>query len=117
MIDDYRKLVVWQKAMDLVEESYKITMLLPKDESFGLASQIRRAAVSIPSNIAEGQARHTKKEFLNFLSIARGSKAELDTQIQICIRLSYLTQTQAQGALALCEEVGKMIFSIMHKLD
>ena len=117
MIDDYRKLVVWQKAMDLVEESYKITMLLPKDESFGLASQIRRAAVSIPSNIAEGQARHTKKEFLNFLSIARGSKAELDTQIQICIRLSYLTQTQAQVALALCAEVGKMIFSIMQKLD
>ena len=117
MIDDYRKLVVWQKAMDLVEESYKITKLLPKDESFGLASQIRRAAVSIPSNIAEGQARHTKKEFLNFLSIARGSKAELDTQIQICIRLSYLTQTQAQTALELCEEVGKMIFSIMQKLD
>ena len=117
MIDDYRKLVVWQKAMDLVEESYKITKLLPKDESFGLASQIRRAAVSIPSNIAEGQARHTKKEFLNFLSIARGSKAELDTQIQICIRLSYLTQTQAQMALALCEEVGKMLFSIMQKLD
>ena len=117
MIADYRELVVWQKAMDLVEESYKITKLLPKDESFGLASQIRRAAVSIPSNIAEGQARHTKKEFLNFLSIARGSKAELDTQIQICIRLSYLTQTQAQTALALCEEVGKMLFSIMQKLD
>lgn len=117
MIADYRELVVWQKAMDLVEESYKITKLLPKDESFGLASQIRSAAVSIPSNIAEGQARHTKKEFLNFLSIARGSKAELDTQIQICIRLSYLTQTQAQMALALCEEAGKMLFSIMQKLD
>ena len=75
----YKEMVVWQKAMTLVEEVYKITARLPKQEQFGLASQMQRAAVSIPSNIAEGQSRHSKKEYLHFVSIAQGSKAELYT--------------------------------------
>ena len=116
MIADYRELVVWQKAMDLVEEAYRLTDFLPKEEIFGLVNQIRRAAVSIPSNIAEGQSRHTAKEFINFLSIARGSKSELHTHIQICIRLGYITSTQAEKAILLCEEVGKMLYTLMSKL-
>ncbi len=115
-IGTYRDLTVWQKSMDLVEEVYKLVKLLPKEEQYALADQMRRSAVSIPSNIAEGQARKSSKEFLNFLSIAQGSKSELQTQILICERLQYLTREQTKPALLLTEEIGKMLFTISQKL-
>ncbi len=115
-IQTYRDLIVWQRSMDLVEEVYKIVSLLPKEERFALSDQMRRSVVSIPSNIAEGQARKGQKEFLNFLSIAQGSKAELQTQILICERLNYLTREQTKKALALTEEVGKLIYAIVRKM-
>ena len=96
MAHSYEDLLVWQKAMDLVEEVYRLIKLLPKEENFGISAQMRRSAISIPSNIAEGQSRHTTKEFINFLSIANGSKSELKTQILICIRLKYITEIQAK---------------------
>ncbi|MBO5720510.1 MAG: four helix bundle protein [Bacteroidales bacterium] len=82
---NYKNLLVWQKAMDLVVEIYKISKLLPKEEKYGISDQIRRSAVSVPSNIAEGQSRNSIKEFIQFLSIARGSLAELETQLLICV--------------------------------
>jgi four helix bundle protein len=112
----YRELVVWQKAMDLVEEVYKLVKWLPKEELHALSDQMRRAAVSIPSNIAEGQARNSTKEFIQFLPIAQGSKAELQTQILLCERLNYLTREQIKPALVLTEEVGKMAYALKQKL-
>lgn len=87
-------LLVWQDAMDLVEAIYRTSANFPDVERFGLASQLRRAAISIPSNIAEGAARRSTQEYLRFLSIARGSLSELDTQLQIAERLAYISDTQ-----------------------
>ncbi|MBR3294263.1 MAG: four helix bundle protein [Oscillospiraceae bacterium] len=109
----YRELIVWQKAMDLADEVYALTRRLPKEEQFALSDQLRRAAVSVPSNIAEGHGRQTEKEFKQFLSIAKGSVYELETQITICLRQGYLTEEQAHSALSLCEEVGKMLTRLM----
>lgn len=117
MVYNYEDLLVWQKSMDLVEEVYRLIKLLPKEENFGICSQMRRAVISIPSNIAEGQSRHTTKEFVNFLSIANGSKSELRTQIQICIRLEYITENEAEKAMSLCEEVSKMLSALVTKLQ
>ncbi|MEE0927863.1 MAG: four helix bundle protein [Acutalibacteraceae bacterium] len=117
LITYYEDLVVWQRAMDLVEETYRLVKLLPREEDYVLASQMRRAAVSIPSNIAEGQSRHTTKEFLNFLSIANGSKSELKTQLQICVRLGYVTAEQTEKATSLLEEISKMLYALMIKLQ
>ena len=80
-VTNYKGLIVWQKSMDLVVEIYKITKILPKYETYGLADQMRRAAISIPSNIAEGQGRNSSRECVHFLKISRGSCAELDTQL------------------------------------
>jgi four helix bundle protein len=95
-IQRYEDLIVWQKAMDLVVEVYKILKLMPNDELYALSDQMKRAAVSIPSNIAEGQERNTTKDFVKFLHIAKGSKAELETQLLICVRLNYLTQVHIE---------------------
>jgi four helix bundle protein len=85
----YRELVVWQKAMSLVTNVYSLTKSLPPDERFGLSQQMRRSAVSIPSNIAEGQGRHATADFIRFLRVARGSLFELRTQAEICVNLHY----------------------------
>ena len=116
MITNYRELVVWQKAMDLAAEVYRIVKLLPKEELYALSDQMRRAAVSVPSNIAEGQARNSTKEFINFLSMAKGSNAELQTQCLICERLSYIPEEELQKALSLSDEVGKMLNALISKL-
>ena len=105
----YKELIVWQKAMDLVDEVYLLVNHLPKEEQFALSSQLRRAAVSVPSNIAEGQGRNTKREFLQFLSIARGSVFEAETQLLICVRQRYLSEEQVQKALHLCGEIGRIL--------
>ncbi|MBQ7639274.1 MAG: four helix bundle protein [Clostridia bacterium] len=111
----YQKLVVWQKAMDMVQEVYRLVKQLPAEEKFALSDQIRRAAVSVPSNIAEGQGRQSEKEFKQFLSIAKGSVFEVETQLIICIRADYLTEEQAEAALNLCDEIGKMLSALINK--
>ena len=105
----YQDLIVWQKSMDLVDEIYHLAQLLPKEELFSLSDQMRRAAVSVPSNIAEGHGRQTEKEFRQFLSVAKGSLYELETQIHIGIRQNFFSAEQAEAALCLCREVGKML--------
>ena len=115
-VKQYKELIVWQKAMILAEEVYRLVRSLPKEEIYSLSSQMRRAVVSIPSNIAEGQSCNSTREFANFLSIARGSNAELETQIELCVRLGYVKVTQTEVAVALAEEVGKMLTSLIGKL-
>ena len=115
-IQDFKDLLVWQKAMDLTAEVYRLTKKLPKDEVYGLTNQLRRAAVSIPSNIAEGNARGSQKEYVRFLVIARGSKSEVETQLLICVRLGYLEQSETNTALGLCTEIGKMLTIMISKL-
>ena len=105
----YRDLEVWKKSMDLVVACYQLTKGFPKNEIYGLASQLQRAAVSIPSNIAEGRHRNHSKEFLQFLSIAYGSLAELETQVLIAERLGYINGNHTKSLMDLASEVGKMI--------
>lgn len=114
---DFKDLIVWQRAMELVVEVYQLVKKLPKEELFALSDQIRRAVISIPSNIAEGQGRSSLKEFSYFLSIARGSKAELETQLLLlCVKVDYLKESEVQKAMCLVDEVGKMIYSLQKKL-
>ncbi|MCL2290285.1 MAG: four helix bundle protein [Bacteroidetes bacterium] len=112
----YQGLLVWQKAMDLTAVVYKLVRKLPKEKIYSLSDQMRRAVVSIPSNIAEGQDRHTKKEFIQFLTISRGSKAELETQLLICVKVGYLNKTEIIEAMNLLTEIGKMLTSFINKL-
>ncbi len=117
MASDYRDLIVWQKAMDVATETYKLVKLLPKEETYALSDQMRRAAVSIPSNIAEGNGRNTIKEYLHFLAIARGSKSELETQIMLAIRVGLLSQEQATNCLSLLDEVSRLLKTLANKLQ
>ncbi|MCQ2462333.1 MAG: four helix bundle protein [Clostridia bacterium] len=111
----YKELTVWQKAMSLTDEVYWLVKKLPSKEAFALSDQMRRAAVSVPSNIAEGHGRHTEKEFKNFLSIARGSCYELETQLFICNRQGYLTDNEIKPALDLIDEIGKILTVLILK--
>jgi four helix bundle protein len=95
-VQDFRQLEVWQEAMNLVTAVYQYSRVFPKEETYGLTNQLRRAAVSIPSNIAEGQGRRSTKEFLNFLSVARGSLLEVQTQTEIAKRLKYLAEAETK---------------------
>ena len=113
----YRDLVVWQKGIAIAREIYLLTKQLPADEKFGLVSQMRRAAVSVPSNIAEGQARHTTGEFVQFISHAEGSVAELDTQLTLCQDLGLLTQKESTAAANLLEELRRMLNGLRRKLS
>jgi four helix bundle protein len=113
MVQSYRDLIAWNKAMELVTEIYRVTHNFPKEELFGLMSQLRRAAVSIPSNIAEGKGRLSKGEFRQFLGNARGSLAEVETQILIAQNLSYLDEPEINRLLAMVEEVGKVLNGLL----
>jgi len=113
----YRDLVVWQKAMALVSCVYRLTRTFPDSERFGLISQIQRAAVSIPSNIAEGQGRLATKEFRQFLGIARGSLKELETQLLISIDLAYAETAEVNECLRLADEVGRMLNGLIKALE
>jgi four helix bundle protein len=115
-IKSHRDLIVWQKAMSLVEVVYEATAVFPKFEIYGLTSQIRRAVVSVPANIAEGQGRRLPKEYLYFLANARGSLLELDTHVEIALRLKYLTKEQHVRLFAQLEEVGKILNGLMRSL-
>ena len=105
----YSDLIVWQKAMQLTDETYRLVRLLPREEQFSLSDQLRRSAISIPSNIAEGHGRQTVKDFKQFLSIALGSAFELETQIQICIRQQFFSEEEANSALQLTGEISRML--------
>jgi len=113
---NFRDLMVWQKAMDLTVEIYLLVKHLPKEENYALSDQMRRAAVSVPSNIAEGHGRDSAKEFVRFLSMARGSLRELSTQLEICIRLQYLNESNTLTSNTLITEVDKMLTSLATKL-
>lgn len=116
MIKDFKDLIVWQKAMELVAEVYHLVKKLPKEELFALSDQIRRAAISIPSNIAEGQGRNSIKEYIHFLAIAKGSKAELETQLLLCVKINYLEDSEIETAINLIQEVGKMLNALQKSL-
>ena len=113
---NFKDLIVWQKSMRLVKEVYREVKLLPKEELYSLSDQIRRSAISIPSNIAEGQARNSMKEFIQFLAIAKGSKAELETQLLLCVEINYLTNSDIDKAINLIQEIGKMIYALQKSL-
>ena len=116
-VEGYRDLLVWQKGIELAKLTYEITRALPADEKFGLVSQMRRAAVSIPSNIAEGQARHTRGEFIQFISHAEGSVAELSTQLHLATQLGFLSETVATRPQSLLDELRRMLNGLRRKLS
>jgi len=112
----YTELIAWQKSIDLVADVYRFTRQFPKEEIYGLTSQIRRAAVSVPSNIAEGQGRISTGEFRQFLGHARGSLAEVETQIHIAKKLNYLSPAEASRLLSSCDEVGRILNGLLAAL-
>jgi len=113
---NFKDLLVWQKGMILARMIYQITREFPGDERFGLVVQMRRAAVSIPSNIAEGQARHTTGEFVQFISHAEGSLAELETQLRLSVELTFCSRSEATPVLELMEELHKMLNTLRRRL-
>jgi four helix bundle protein len=113
---NYRELLVWQVSMDLVEKVYCLTKCVPKEELYGLTSQLRRAVVSIPSNIAEGQGRNGSAEFIRFLHIAHGSLREVETQLLIAQRLGYADEVEISGGLDFCVRVGQLINGLLRSL-
>ncbi len=115
-IQDFRGLKVWQAAMELATEVYTLTHSFPKSEAFGLSSQLQRAMVSIPSNIAEGHARDSTKEFLRFISIAMGSLAEAETQLIITNNLNYIEENKLTELLEKTGEIGRMLRGLQHAL-
>jgi four helix bundle protein len=116
MAQHYKDLIAWQKAMDLVNLLYDATEVFPKREMYSLADQIRRAAVSVHSNIAEGQAHYSKREFRHFLRHSRGSLAELETQIVIAQRRHYLSDAQAAEILQRANEIGRILSGLINSL-
>jgi four helix bundle protein len=115
-VEDYRGLRVWQKAVDLVVLSYELTKRFPPDELYGLTAQIRRAAVSVPANIAEGNGRQHLGDYIQHLSIANGSLKELETHFHVAGRLGYVSQQQLDTVFDLSGDVGRMLTALMQKL-
>ena len=116
-IESHRDLKVWQKGMDLAAEAYRLAKLMPRTEEFRLTSQLLRAAASVPANLAEGHARGTRKDYANFVSIARGSLAETETFLLLAVRAELLTEQQTQKALELATELGKMLTVLRQRLN
>jgi four helix bundle protein len=116
-IKSFRELRVWQAGMDLVEQIYRLTQTFPAAEMYGLTSQMRRASVSIPSNIAEGHTREYRKEYLYHLSVAQASLAELQTQVEIAQRLTYLTPASAQPVLNQSMALSKQLYALRNALN
>jgi len=114
VLKSYKELIVWQKSMILVKEIYQLTSIFPNDEKFGLISQMRKASISIPSNIAEGWGRLSRKNYIQFLRISRGSLFELETQILITKELKYINDSEAIENLI--TEISKMLNSLINKL-
>ena len=116
MTRSYKDLVVWQKGIALAKLIYQLTKKFPSEEKFGLVAQMRRAGVSISSNVAEGQARHTTGEFIQFISHAEGSVAELDTQLILSIELKFCNSVTAEPTFALINEIRRMLNALRRKL-
>jgi four helix bundle protein len=116
MGQNFRDLIAWQKAMDLVIEIYEITKKFPREEIYGLTSQLRRAAVSIPSNIAEGQARFSKREFKHFLRTSKGSLAEVQTQIAIAARLGFITDAEERELDLQMHELARVLNGLINSI-
>jgi four helix bundle protein len=116
VVRSYRDLIVWKKAMDLVTEVYRCTQRFPKQETYGLVSQVRRAAVSVPSNIAEGHARISTGEFRQFLGHASGSLVEIETQFEIAQRLGYIDCDECAELLRHTDEIGRMLTGLLRSL-
>jgi four helix bundle protein len=116
-ISSYKDLLVWQKAIKLVKETYLLTRLLPEDEKFGLISQLKRSSVSIPSNIAEGWGRNSTKSYIQFLRIARGSLLELETQLIICKELTYVSVETYDKINDLIVEESKMLNALIKAIN
>jgi len=114
---DFRDLVLWQKAMALASAAYSTTRSLPRDEAFGLTRQIRRAAVSVPSNIAEGSARRTSRDYLAFLHVSRGSLAELRTQLLLARDVGFLTDSDLRSLESQVDEVGRLLNAVIRGLS
>jgi len=113
----YRDLIVWRTGMKLAKEVYRLTIPFPRQETYGLTSQLRRAAVSVPANIAEGHARGTPKEFLQFIRITRGSLAELETLLTLTQELDYIPPNSLAALLETCDEVGRMLTGLRHSIQ
>ncbi|MBZ5679931.1 MAG: four helix bundle protein [Acidobacteriia bacterium] len=109
MGESYKDLIAWRKSMEMVTEIYRASRTFPRDELYGLTNQLRRAAVSVPSNIAEGQARFSHKEFHHFLSHARGSLVEIETQLMIAHNLGYLSAKEGSALLGKAAELGRIL--------
>lgn len=115
-VRQFRDLQVWQKAMALARDVYQVSQGFPRAEQFGLTSQIRRAAVSVPSNIAEGQGQFSDKAFIVYLSHARGSLYELETQAELAETLAYLKRADLDRILSQCREVGRMLHGLVNSM-
>ncbi len=115
-LHSYRELIVWQKSIDLVTALYRLTEKFPRSEVYGLTSQIKRCSISIPSNIAEGRYRGTRKDFVQFLRVSYASGAELETQLEIAKRLSFLSTSEYNETCALLSEIMRMLNSMIAKL-
>ena len=116
MTTDYKELIVWQKSISLIDIVYDETETFPKKEMFGLASQMQRAAVSIASNIAEGSARHSRRDFIRFLRQSRGSLAELETQIVVAVHRKYLTRERGKSMFVPASEIDRMLSGLISSL-
>jgi four helix bundle protein len=116
-IQSHRDLIAWQRAMDLVVAVYQVSKAYPKEELYGLTSQTRRAAASIPANIAEGQGRRSKGEFRQFLGNARGSLLELDTHLELAARLGFLAETERRHLLSQLNEVARLVNGLLRALS
>lgn len=116
-VQSFRELIAWQKAMDMVVEVYRLTRCFPREEVYGLTNQLRRAAVSVPSNIAEGQGRGVGLSFQNHLRIAKGSLQEVQTQVLIAERLGFIEGTEAQAFQELSAEVGRLVGGLIRSLE
>lgn len=117
IVKSYRDVQVWQKARMLVSEIYKITAQFPKEETYGLTSQLRRAIISVPSNIAEGSSKGSTREYLRFLSISYGSLCEVETQLYLAFDLDFITEIQLQTLLEKTNELGRMTHGLIRSLE
>ena len=116
-IRDYRDLIVWKEAMEIAELVYSLTRAFPREEMYGMSSQMRRAAVSIPSNVAEGFGRAQRKSFVQFLRVAQGSLKELETQALLCGRIGFLSEEEIADLMARCERLGKRFVQFIRTLN
>jgi len=116
-IRNFKDLLVWQRSVKFVVRIYEVTRAFPREEMYGLTSQIRRSAISIPSNIAEGQARNTRPTFANFIDIALGSAAELETQLTIALEIGYLKPPDHEGIISELTEIVRMLYGLLNKVQ